>query len=564
MEIQTLLLVAAVALVVRLTYTLYTTLTSSLRSIPGPLFARFTKLWYFNSIYKGQAHWDNINLHRQHAGDEEFFAPIVRLGPNMYSISRPEKAVYGIGSKMPKSKWYEGWKHPSPDRWSIFTDQNIKRHAETRRNFQGMYAMSSLLHYEPFVEDAGEVLRTRLGEMAMKGEEGVNLHHWLQCYAFDVIGNITFSRRFGFLDEGKDIDRCMASLESNMVYATLVGVYYWAHPYLHYFLERFFPSSGAAARSYLTSFISKRVTERESHRESAKLQGKRPGPDTNAPRDFLDLAMDAEQDPEKQMTRKHVFMMLSANVVAGSDTTAISLSSIVWHLTSNPPVLAKLRQELDNAIAEGTMTKERISFKQSQDLPYLQACIKEALRLCAATGLPLWRVVQKGGAEILGQHFPEGTEVGINSWVAHYDEDIWGRDAKQYRPERWIEAQGDAERLRVMENFYMPFGLGSRTCIGRHISFLEMCKVIPMIVSNFDFVLTRPTKEFKTENFWPMTAQTYQVHLDTQIFERATQSRLSTLTPSRYNRIAERSSTHELPDLRAKPSPLPRKLPLTG
>lgn len=463
MHAHILILAAATAIVARLAYVLYTLLTSPLRSLPGPFFARLTKLWYLHSLYKGQAHWDNINLHRRYAKDGEFYAPIVRLGPKMYSITRPDKAVYGIGSRMPKSAWYEGWKHPSPDRWTMFPDRDTKRHAETRRKFHSMYSLTSLLHYEPFVDTVGEVFSTRLREMAVSGKEGIDMHHWLQCYAFDVIGNITYGRRFGFLDEGKDIDRCMTSLESSMMYSTMVGIYAWAHPYLYTFLEKYFPNSGAAGRSYIMSFVRSEVSKREIVRDLAKAEGKRPGPDGEAPRDFLDLALDAEEDPEKGMTKYNVFMMGLSNIIAGSDTTAVSLSSVMWHLATNPSVLSQLRQELDASIAEGKMTREKIMFKESQELPFLQACIKEALRMCAATGLPLWRVVPQGGVEMLGHYFPAGTEVGINIWVAHYDEDIWGRDVKEYKPQRWIEAQADAGRLREMENAFMPVSR-YRTC----------------------------------------------------------------------------------------------------
>lgn len=223
------------------------------------------------------------------------------------------------------------------------------------------------------------------------------------------------------------------------------------------------------------SFVRKEIANREVVRKGLEAKGERPGPDGDAPRDFLDLAMDAEQDQEKGMTKYNVFMMGLSNIVAGSDTTAVSLSSVLWHLTTNPSVLAELRQELDMAITEGRMSRDRITLKESQDLPFLQACIKEALRMCAATGLPLWRVVPEGGIEMLGQYFPAGTEVGINSWVAHYDEDIWGPDAKQYRPQRWIEAQEDKERLREMESHYLPVSLGVNTMCGKNAN--DLCSL---------------------------------------------------------------------------------------
>lgn len=72
----------------------------------------------------------------------------------------------------------------------------------------------------------------------------------------------------------------------------------------------------------------------------------------------------------------------------------------------------------------------------------------------------------------------------MNSWVAHYDTTVYGPDADEYKPERWLEA--DTEQAKAMEQNFMPFGNGARTCIGKNISLLEMNKLIPLLVRDFD------------------------------------------------------------------------------
>ncbi len=96
----------------------------------------------------------------------------------------------------------------------------------------------------------------------------------------------------------------------------------------------------------------------------------------------------------------------------------------------------------------------------------------------------------RNGAEISGHFFPAGTVVGLNCWTAHYNEDVYGPDAKEFRPERWMQGELETEsehkeRVQAVEAYYLPFGLGSRTCIGRHISFLEMSKILPRGDSGF-------------------------------------------------------------------------------
>ena len=70
--------------------------------------------------------------------------------------------------------------------------------ADTRKRFTSLYSMSSLVNYEPFVDACAELFTQRLTEFADNGQT-INLGHWFQCYAFDVIGNITFGERFGKL-----------------------------------------------------------------------------------------------------------------------------------------------------------------------------------------------------------------------------------------------------------------------------------------------------------------------------------------------------------------------------
>ncbi|WAO90086.1 Hypothetical protein NCS54_00749700 [Fusarium falciforme] len=167
-------------------------------------------------------------------------------------------------------------------------------------------------------------------------------------------------------------------------------------------------------------------------------------------------------------------------------------------ISRNRHALQKLRDEIDQKLQElGDATQ--IPFKDTQAMPYLQACIKEGLRLHPATGLPLARVVPQGGATISGTYFPQGTVVGTNTWVAHRNPQVFGEDVEAFRPERWLDS--DKQRLSAMESCWMPFGAGSRTCIGKNISLLEMNKLVPVLVREFDFVAYDPI-EVTHEDYW--------------------------------------------------------------
>ena len=469
MHLSYLIVLLPTLVLFRLLLPAFRSTVSPLRSTPGPLWARLTRLWYFFQLRSGAFQWTNIALHRK-------YGPVVRVMPDHFSLNDPAaiKAIYGINSKFPKSDWYEGWKHPDPDRWTLFPDRNIERHAKTRRAFQNIYSMSSLVSYESYVDNCTGLLVQHLTRFA-QSRQVIDMGHWFQCYAFDVIGEITYSRRFGFLDAGEDVEGAMSALHTNMAYSSLSGIFASWYPY-HYKLLEKTKGSGAAGRTFMMTFARRQIAKRKEDLDEGKLKLKASDietgtqednetPSDDAPKDFLTKLIEAREANPEKVTEYHLFMMSLSNLIAGSDTTAVSLSGILYHLLQNPETLQKLRAEIDEHDANNKLGKDYIKFKEAQDMSYFQAVMKEGMRLHSAVGLPLWRVVPEGGAELAGRYFPAGTVVGINPWVAHYDEDVFGPDAVSFRPERWIEAEKEGgNKLKEMEDYYFPVSTVTYTC----------------------------------------------------------------------------------------------------
>ena len=130
----------------------------------------------------------------------------------------------------------------------------------------------------------------------------------------------------------------------------------------------------------------------------------------------------------------------------------------------NPTAYEKLTAEIDNAVADGKLSIP-VVYAEAIKLPYLKACIHEGMRLHPSVGLTMPRFVPVGGAIISGYHFPEGYRIGINPAVIQYDRDVFGPDAENFNPNRWIER--DALR---MDKTMIQFGAGPRTCIGKNVS----------------------------------------------------------------------------------------------
>jgi cytochrome P450 len=166
------------------------------------------------------------------------------------------------------------------------------------------------------------------------------------------------------------------------------------------------------------------------------------------------------------------------------------MQSFFYHVLKDPQIYDKLCSEIRSADLS-----ELVQWPEAQALPYFQACLKEAMRLRPAVGVNITRLVPPGGTELDGIKLPAGTRIAVNGWVLHRDQNVFGQDVERYRPERWLE--GGEEKAKWMERYMFQFGGGSHLCIGRNLALLEINKVIPRLLRDYDFDLCDPDMEIR-------------------------------------------------------------------
>jgi cytochrome P450 len=231
----------------------------------------------------------------------------------------------------------------------------------------------------------------------------------------------------------------------------------------------------SSATSPVALFASKRMTERENTEKQEAPTN------VNQTLDFLAKFKQAAKKEHAFMNDRQILALTISSVFAGSDSTAIILRAIFYHLLKKPITMARLVKELDNLKRS---EESVVSWDEARTLPYLTAVINEALRIFPAVGIHLERVVPASGLEVNEYFIPGGTIVGTSAWALHAKEDIFGARTEEFRPERWLEvSEGEKKR---MENAIFTFGYGSRSCIGKNISLLEIYKVVPTILLMFE------------------------------------------------------------------------------
>lgn len=214
----------------------------------------------------------------------------------------------------------------------------------------------------------------------------------------DVIGELTFSRRFGFLAAGKD-DGSFTAIDG----ALLLGAWMGQVPWLYQLLDFLMPvisrfSSINEGVNWLQQFAANEC-------ESRKGRG-------SDHRDILAALKDVQDQKPGEFDDNAVLSMAATNIFAGSDTTGISIGAVLYNLCKDSRVKAKLLNEINETIQrEGLSHTENMPFKAGFAMPYLQAVIYEALRMHPAVGMTLPRVVPAEGFEYEGVFIPPGVSL---------------------------------------------------------------------------------------------------------------------------------------------------------
>lgn len=152
------------------------------------------------------------------------------------------------------------------------------------------------------------------------------------------------------------------------------------------------------------------------------------------------------------------------------------LQTTLLFLLTHPTAYARLQAEID-----GATTGALIRDAEARALPYLQAVVRESLRLFPpASEVPFFKRVPAGGDVYGGVRLPGGTQVatGNSMWACGRERAFWGDDADRFRPERWLE-EGDEERLaKMVRRVELAFGSGQFVCLGRMLGLVEVNKAL--------------------------------------------------------------------------------------
>jgi cytochrome P450 len=322
-----------------------------------------------------------------------------------------------------------------------------------RRTAAPSFSHRHVMALAPVMSAAAERAVQRLEAAA--GKRAVNMFDEMVQTTFEVISDVTFSG-----DEGFDRDGVHHAIEAyiqstaKISLGDMLGLPSWVPR-----LSRI--RSGGA----LTDM--QRVADEAIQRRRASGQ-------PNAAPDLLDLLL-AGADPEsgRQMSTEELRDNLLTFIVAGHETTALSLSWALYLVAGDPRV-----QDLARAEAQSVLGDRVAGAEDVPNLPYIRQIVDEALRMYPPAAL-VSRTARKAD-RLCGREVRPGDTVMIPIYALHRNNLLWD-DADAFRPERF------ADRKAIRRYAYLPFGDGPRICIGASFALTEAVIILATLLSRYRF-----------------------------------------------------------------------------
>ena len=206
--------------------------------------------------------------------------------------------------------------------------------------------------------------------------------------------------------------------------------------------------------------------------------------------DFFQALMEDRNGQAHNLDWGEIVAEVSIMLNAGSDTTALAMVNVMYHLLRHPEVMKKLRDEVDMVLGPEEVIA---SYDKVKYLPYLRAVLDESLRITPPTTFGLPRRTPPEGCAIASDFIPGDTTVSISAYVAHRDESVFPEPEK-FMPERWL-----GEGSRELQAGFVAFSTGARGCIGRNISYLEQTVLLASVVHRYEMVL--PNENWEPERW---------------------------------------------------------------
>ncbi|PKX94040.1 putative cytochrome P450 pisatin demethylase [Aspergillus novofumigatus IBT 16806] len=442
---------------------------------PGPWFAQLSNAWRLVIFFSGRHHLIEQRLHAK-------YGRVVRVAPNWLSFSSLEdfEVIYGFNKAIEKDGFYDFGRNRGSRPESIFAAKTEASHRVKKKKVVSPALTSTrIATYKPVIDKHVQILLARLQSRLKgpihdgenNGTTGVNMAPVVHQFTLDTLLELLFgpnlaAHPYTNTPAGEGVCSNLRIMSKMAWSFSLWPAFGWlmnTRPVDAMLRRPTYSKQGVLTGMADLMGVAMPKLLRNPQQVVAS-------PQPSIVKSWLEVPL----DDANHMTPAEVASEATNLIIAGPGSTAAALTAVIFYLGTK----------------EGQSWQEKIR-DQSLDLGAssleLQAVIKETLRLTAPFPTAFPRVIRPG-AEMaipsLAAPLPVGTMVSANTFVLGRSRELWGNNAEEWEPQRWL---GSEQHRRGMETKFVAFSKGSRSCIGRELALLVLAQAVIGIIQQWRF-----------------------------------------------------------------------------
>ncbi|OAA72924.1 cytochrome P450 78A3 [Akanthomyces lecanii RCEF 1005] len=387
------------------------------------------------------------------------------------------------------------WEKPGSIRSALSTITGVglvtSEGDEHRRQRRHMLPAFNFRHikdlYPVFWDKSREVVQS-MTKSVNGGGDKLYVSHWASLATLDIIGMAAMGRDFSAIRDPENA--LVAQYTSVFEGQSILRVFLVLGLVLPQWLIEEIPLKKIREFRDASRTI-RRVCQELIEEKRAKLQAQKADKTKQPDVDILSIALESGQFTDEGLQNQ-----LMTFFAAGHETTSVSLTWAIYALCLNPAMQTRLRDEVRAHLPSVDDASVALTSVDFDRLPYLNAVVNETLRRYPA--VPVTGRVAIQDTTVLGVPVARGTPVTIPQWAINVDKKLWGEDAEEFNPERWLDSRDGAATLNntggASSNYALATFLhGPRSCIGTAFAKGEFACLLAAWIGRFEFELVDKT-----------------------------------------------------------------------
>jgi cytochrome P450 len=354
-----------------------------LRKYPGPRLWAASRLTWAHAMQSGNYHRTLHELHTQ-------YGPVVRVAPDELSFINAEawKEIYG-NLKIPKSGIWTQQEEEHHPVSIVSTDEPT--HLRNRRALIGAFTEHAIIEHSSILESLVGMMIVKFKEAAETGEGQTvaDLADWFNFLTFDIGGALSFGESFDSVKNGRAHPWVAISCGFGKGIALMASINFFQP--LDKLLKLAMPKSIMEKMSYHKQLAHEKFEQRWNMEHKTKTQ------------DYIgSIATYNEEKGEIRIPKEEIEANMVLLIFAGSDTTSTAMTVVLNQLLQNPVALKRVQEEVRSAFT----SEDDITVAKTAHFVYLDAVIREGIRMGPPAAISIPRVTPREGAMIAGEHVP--------------------------------------------------------------------------------------------------------------------------------------------------------------